>query len=108
MSEAGLSSVVRIATEVFDEVKERGTLSELLIHAKCFVAILISYNKLHSTETRELLETERDFSQPNLYFLCILCFQMLHEGKVQELQFLSTVHRKANNGRPIFLSKVYS
>ena len=48
------------------------------------------------------------FFQPNLYFLCILCFQMLHEGKVQELQFLSTGNRKANNDQPIFLSKVYS
>jgi hypothetical protein len=61
MLEAGLSSEVRTANEVFDEARERGTLSELLIHAKCFVAILISYNKLQSTKTRWLLGTDRDF-----------------------------------------------
>jgi hypothetical protein len=33
---------------------------------------------------------------------------MLHGGKAQELQFLSTVHRKANNGHPIFPSRVCS
>ena len=44
--------------------------------------------------------------QPNLYLLCVVCLQRLHEGKSQRLQFMNVLRGKANNVHPVFPSTV--
>jgi hypothetical protein len=88
MLEAGLSSEVRTATEVFDEARE---MDFVWTARTCKMFCSDSYFLQEITFNKNTtVAGDRQgffFFQPNLYFLCILCFQMLHEGKVQELQF---------------------
>jgi len=87
MLEAGLSSEVRTTTEVFDKARERHF---VWTARTCKMFCSNSYFLQEITFNKNMTvagDRQGFFFQPNLYFLCILCFQTLHERKSRNCSF---------------------